>query len=375
MASRWVKAGHQVQVITCAPNVPSGTVYEGYKNRFYRREVIDGIQVRRIWTFLAPNAGTVRRTLNYTSYFVMAVATCIFRKKPDVLIATSPQMFCGVAGALLRTIRRWPFVLEIRDIWPESIATVGAMKSGLGLRLLQSIERWMYRRAQRIVTVGPGYEEQLLARGVPQRKICVIPNGIDTSQPPPRSPSNRSRPFCVAYIGTVGMASKLDVMVAAARLAKKLRSPVRFQIIGDGADLLRIRKLIARQTDLPITTTGRVSKSELAELYRSVDACFVHLRDEPLFRTVFPSKILEAALHSKAVINGVPGYAARLVDHSGIGINIPAESENALLSAAVILATAPEKVNRMGQEGSAYFRHRFSIDALADEYLVQLNSL
>jgi len=130
MAKRWVAAGHKVEVITGVPNVPSGIIYKGYKNRLRQIEFIDGIRVTRVWTYIAANRGKIKRVINYLSYMASAVVAGLFVRKPDVVIATSPQFFCGWAGVFLARIRRVPFVLEIRDIWPSSIVAVGAMRQG-----------------------------------------------------------------------------------------------------------------------------------------------------------------------------------------------------------------------------------------------------
>src|SRR3989339_149095 len=163
-AKRWVVAGHRVRVVTCVPNCPDGIVYKGYRNRLFQKEMVDGIEVIRLWTFIAPNKGAFRRILNYLSYMVAAIAVGMFICKPDIMIATSPQFFCGFAGAVIKKIRRFCFVLEIRDIWPESITTVGAMKKGKVIRFLEALEKVMYNSADHVVAVGEGYRENLEQR-------------------------------------------------------------------------------------------------------------------------------------------------------------------------------------------------------------------
>src|SRR5690606_11286045 len=123
-AKRWVKAGHEVTVITCAPNAPRGELFKGYRNRLRSVETADGIRVVRVWSFIAASKGTWRRIVNYLSYMVSAFAAAQLEKRPDVMVAPSRQFFCGWAGLLTHWLQRWRFVLEIRDIWQESITTV-----------------------------------------------------------------------------------------------------------------------------------------------------------------------------------------------------------------------------------------------------------
>ena len=162
---RWVAAGHRVTVITCVPNQPDGVAYAGYRNRLRQREQLDGIEVVRVWTYLAANRGTVRRVANYVSYMLSALLFSLFLPRPDIVVATSPQFFCGWAGVIAAHVRRVPLVLEIRDLWPDSIAAVAALRNQALLGFLEQLESWLYQAADHIVTVGEGYREELLRKG------------------------------------------------------------------------------------------------------------------------------------------------------------------------------------------------------------------
>ena len=189
--ARWVAAGNDVTVITCVPNVPNGVSYEGFKNRFWPQvEEVDGIRVVRVWTFLAANAGNLKRIINYISYMFSAVFAALFwAKRPHVIVATSPQFFCGWAGVIASWLRWAPLVLEIRDIWPESIVTVGAMKKGIAVRILEYLERAMYRSARHIVTVGNGYRQNVESKAAVSGRISVVTNGVDATLFKPTEPS------------------------------------------------------------------------------------------------------------------------------------------------------------------------------------------
>ncbi|MCH7686403.1 MAG: glycosyltransferase family 4 protein [Planctomycetes bacterium] len=172
---RWARAGHDVTVVTCAPNCPGGVVFEGYKNRLrWQVEMVDGVRVVRVWTYVAKNSGTFRRIANYLSYMFSAILACWRLPRPDVVIATSPQFFCGWAGVLVSKLKRIPFVLEIRDIWPESIEAVGAMKNRRLIRFLEFLERRMYKAADSIVAVGKGYRDNILQKVDVENQISVI---------------------------------------------------------------------------------------------------------------------------------------------------------------------------------------------------------
>jgi glycosyltransferase involved in cell wall biosynthesis len=377
MCRRWVRDGHRVHVITCAPNHPNGVLFPGYRNLLRRHEVIDGIEVTRVWTYIAANKGTTRRILNYLSYLLSATLAALTMRRPDVLIATSPQFFCGWAGTVVATLRRLPFILEIRDIWPESIEAVGALRARLVIRILETMERAMYRSATHIVTVGEGYRRQLGLRGVDAADITVIPNGIDrelfTAQSQPfdiRGRYGLDGKFICAYIGTIGMASGLGVILRAATILKhKGRDDIAFLLVGDGAvqqDLHRD----AQQAGLDnIVFTGRVDRHLVPSILRSVDVCLVHLRRQELFKSVLPSKIFEAAGMARPIILGVEGCAAELLDEAGAGINIQPENEHELVEAVERLAADPALARSFGQSGQQFVTAHYDREVLAQRYM------
>ena len=312
LAERWAAAGHDVTVLTCAPNVPDGVVYPGYRNRWTQREVLNGVKVLRVWTYIAPNKGTVRRIVNYLSYMHSAFWHGLWVKRPDVLIATSPQFFCGWAGVKLSWWRRLPFVLEIRDIWPESMSAVNAGLPGPALKYIGWLERRMYRRADRIVTVGQGYVEKLKERGVPEDKISVIMNGVDKKLFFPRPVNEELRrqyglsgKFVCSYIGTIGMACGLKSALDAAQLLKERgRDDIRIVLVGDGAQREALQKEAQERKLDNVIFTGRRPKSEMPDWVASSDVNLVHLKKSDLFETVMPSKIFESAGCARPMLRG-----------------------------------------------------------------------
>lgn len=377
--TRWVRDGHSVTVVTCAPNVPDGVVYEGYKNRLLpQREVVDGIEVIRVWTYIAANKGTLRRIVNFVSYMISAIlAALMLLKRPDVVIATSPQFFCGWAGLLYSKLAFRPFVLEIRDLWPATIIEIGAMRAGMALRILHLLEKWMYRGATRIVTVGSGYKEKLVERGVDPDQVFIVTNGVDLDVFQPREASRELREehgigdrFACSYIGTIGLCSGLEVIARAGRRLKELgHEDICIWLVGDGAVRERIQAEVEGANLDNIVFSGQQPKELMPDFIASADVCLAHLQKKDLFKTVLPSKIFEAAGMGRAVICGVEGCAAALVDEGGMGLNIEPENEHELVDAIVRLK---EDSNlRQGFEGTGleYVRQHYSRDELARTYL------
>ncbi len=376
---RWVASGHRVTVITCAPNCPTGVVAPVYKNSWLSREWVDGIRVLRVWTWLAPNKGFLGRIANYLSYMVCATLCALGVRKVDVIVATSPQFFCGWAGVLSRWFLRRPLLLEIRDIWPESIVTVGDMRRSPVMRVLEALEQRMYRTAKQIVTVGDGYRDQLMQRGVPDNKIAVVPNGVDADQfrPQPASQELRAKwggtgRFVCAYVGTVGMAHGLDVVVRAARQLKAAgRDDVVFWIVGDGAERGRLEAECRAEGLDGVVFTGLMPKTQIAEVIASCDACLVHLRKTELFETVIPSKIFEIMAMNVPIVMGVRGQAQRIVLAAQAGLAMTPEDASSLLAGIKAIAANRSAYCR----GRDYVMRHFDRDVLAQHLLDEIVAL
>ena len=377
LAKRWVEEGHEVTVVTSAPNVPNGVVYDGYKNKWTSVELMDGVKVIRIWTYIAPNKGTIRRILNYLSSMFSAFFHCLFMAKQDVMIATSPQFFCGWAGVLLHWFRRFSFVLEIRDIWPESMSAVNAGLPTPLLKVIGVMEKIMYKSAKHIVTVGDGYVGRLIERGVPEEKISVVMNGVDQTLFYPR-PVNHDLlkqygvdgKFICSYVGTIGMACGLKTVLQAAELLKAQgNDDIRFLLVGDGAVKNELEREAEEKNLHNVVFTGRRPKEEMPEWIASSNVNLVHLIKSDLFTTVMPSKIFESAGCGRPVLMGVDGFAKKLVMDAGMGIDIEPENPVNMVNALLKIAQEPELEKQLGENGLNNIVPKYNRDSQAQKYL------
>ncbi|MCA9111232.1 MAG: glycosyltransferase family 4 protein [Planctomycetaceae bacterium] len=384
---RWAAAGHDVTVVTCAPNCPDGVVFDGYRNRLRRQvETVDGVRVMRVWTYVAPNSGTIRRIANYVSYMLSAIWTCLWLSRPDVVIATSPQFFCGWAGVWVSRLKRVPFVLEIRDIWPESIQAVGAMQGGPVVRFLEWLERRMYLAADHIVTVGAGYKDRIAEKVPVSDHVSVIMNGVDLEKFSPsqvegvdafRREWNLEDRFVCSYIGTIGMAHGLEVVIEAAeRLRDEGRNDVSFLLVGDGARKSELEATVRdRGLSEWVVFTGRQPREMMPTVLAVSDACLVHLRATELFGTVIPSKIFETMAMARPIIMGVRGEALEIVKRANAGIEMQPESADSLLDAIKHFTDDNHNAESMGQAARKYVAEHFSRDSMAQSYLELLIDL
>ncbi len=315
--------------------------------------------------------------LNYVSYMISATLRAIFVRRPDVIIATSPQLFCGWAGVFTGWLRRRPLILEMRDLWAESIFTLTSVKGGRLLRALEWIELLMYRCAPYIVTVGEGYRRQLIERGVEAQRLSIITNGVDREffAPQERALALERQleiegKFVCSYIGTIGLASGLEVVLRAARkLSEHGRDDILFLLVGDGA-IRETLEIKCRELQLSnVMLTGRQPKSMIPSYLSISHCCLVHLRKAPLYTTVLPSKIFEAAHMERPIVLGVEGEAAKMLKASGGGICFEPDNEDQLIEAVEQLAGDPELRQRLGTRGHAYVARHFDRDQLAGDYL------
>ena len=345
-ACYWVKWGHRVTVVTQAPNFPDGRLFEGYQNRWRQTEEMSGIRVVRVKTFVAPNRGVVRRTLDFLSFMAAGFWAGLWESRPDVISATSPQFFAAVGGWALAAIRRRPFVFELGDLWPASIAAVGAVRSNLVLRLIEKLELHIYRRSEAVVALTGAFKDNLVGRGVPGEKIAVIPNGVDTWRygPRDRDPELAGEwgldgRFVVGYVGTHGMAHALaNVLDAAERL--KDHDDIRFLLAGAGAERDGLIADARRRGLENVAFMPRQPKDAMPRVWSLCDVALVHLKDDPLFAGVIPSKIFEAMASGLPVLLAAPeGEASRIIEREGAGVRVAAEDPAALADAVLLLKT------------------------------------
>lgn len=380
-ASRWVKAGHHVTVMTCAPNFPKGTVYPGYRNAWRTIETVDGIRVVRVKTYITANSGFFRRTLDYMSFMLSASFFGLFEKKPDVVVGTSPQLFTAVAARFLSVVKRVPFVFELRDLWPESIATVGAARKGALLSVLERVVHNLYLRANLIVSVTQSFKRKLVSDGILESKIVVIRNGVDldrfSAQPRDLSLARTwgvEGKFVAGYFGTHGMAHDLGNILEAAQNLRH-RQDIVIVLLGDGAEKAA---LVERSVSMELNNLlflDSVTKEQMPSAWSVCDLSLVHLKDDPLFSSVIPSKIFEACGAGRPMLIVLPqGEAVSIVSEYGLGEWVPPGEPLSL--AKRIEALADDEARREGYgQNAERAAAKFSRATQAEAMLRELEML
>lgn len=347
-ALRWVRAGHEVTVVTCAPNFPEGKLFAGYRNRWYAVEEWEGIRVVRVKSYITSNEGFLKRTLDYVSFMVSGFIGGLNQKKPDLIVASSPQFFAAVGGWALAAVRRKPFVFELRDLWPASIVAVGAMEESRMIRLLEKLELFLYRRASRVVAVTEAFKHDLVARGIESDKIDVVLNGVDLARYQPMSPDETLRrehglesKFVVGYLGTHGMAHALDKVLEAAEQLRH-RDDIVFMFVGAGAAKADIESRAKALGLENVRFVPRQPKNAMPGYWSLCDLALIPLRDTSVFESVIPSKMFECMAMGIPLLMSLPeGEATGILCDAGAGVCVPPEDPMAMAQAIKELKDDP----------------------------------
>ena len=373
----WVRAGNRVTVVTCAPNFPKGKVFPGYRNALWQTETMDGIRVVRVWSYITANEGFTKRVLDYLSFMATAVLAGFFVRRVDVVIGTSPQFFTACAAYLTGTLKRVPWIFELRDIWPESIRAVGAMKQSTVLDLLEKVELFLYRQADAIVSVTNAFRATLIRRGVDGTKIFVVTNGVDGSRFAPRAKDEAlvaryalQGKFVAGYIGTHGMAHALDTILDAAGILQGQQEGgrYRFLLLGDGANKAALQARARAEGLANVIFVDSVPRDEVVRYWSLLDVSIIHLKKTPLFTTVIPSKLFECMGMAIPVLHGVLGESAEIVQREDVGLVFEPENAEALCAGLRRLAEERALYQRLRDNGpNAALRYDRSV--LAGEML------
>ena len=389
LARHWVEAGHEVSVLTGFPNHPTGVVPEEWRSRLRHltyNETVDGIHLYRTWLWPLPNRKAHERMRNYLSFCVSAALRGSTLPRADVVIASSPQLLVGLSGWWVSRTKKIPFVFEVRDLWPESLAAVGAGgENSLLHKTLAKIAAFLYRKASLVVVVSPAFEERLIQHWrVPREKIATVENGVETDlfAPASRDVTSTLRRelgadsrFLACYIGTMGNAHGLETLLDAAAKLQTQSPDVLFLLIGEGAEKEKIKAMAQARALANVKFLDQQPREKIPDFISASDACLVLLKKTEVFKTVIPTKMLEFMSCARPLILGVDGQARQIVEEAGAGLVIEPESSEALVAAINQLRANREMGLAMGEKGREYIVKNFSRAGTAAKYAEILKNL
>lgn len=371
-----VRRGHQVEVITGFPNYPGGKIYPGYRVKLTKREEIDGASVLRVPLYPSHDGSALHRAANYLSFAAAAsLFGALLTRKPDVIYVYHPPLTVGLTAMVLGAVKRAPFVYDVQDLWPDTLAASGMLHDRRALRVVDWVARWVYRRAGVLVVLSEGFKSALVERGVPASKIEVIHNWCDEDQlQASTSAGAESEPpaerFTVAFAGTMGKAQNLESVLRAAKLLQVTNPDIRFVFVGGGVEAGALEACSREMALGNVRFLPRMPMSEVGGVLAAADVLLVHLKDDPLFEITIPSKTQAYLAAGKPVLMAVRGDAATMIRESGGGVVCrPDDPEDLARVVGDFAAMDPAELRAMGSKGREYYRNHLSLEVGTERFM------
>lgn len=376
MAKHWVRQGHEVHVVTCFPNHPTGIIPEKYKGLRYLKEEIDGIIVHRNFVYATPNKGFIKKTLGHLSFMFSSVLFSLNKiGDTDIVVTSSPTFFSIFSGFHFSKKKKVPFVLEIRDLWPAAIVELGVLKNKFIINFLERMELSFYRKSTRLIMVTNAFKQNLIDRGIDAGKIDVITNGYDEDLYYPREKDlelikkyNLENKFIVEYVGAHGISQALDKIVLVAETLKEEKD-IQFVFVGEGAEKEKLVEMVKEKHLTNVLFIDAQPKDMMPRFYSIADICLIPLRNIPLFKTFIPSKMFEIMGCGVPILASLEGEAADILNESKAATVVPPEDVDAIRAAVLHLKNNSELRNQMKINGPAFVKAHYSRESLAKKYI------
>ncbi|ANB52231.1 glycosyltransferase WbuB [Aeromonas veronii] len=366
-AKTLVDNGHQVEVITGFPNYPGGKVYDGYKINAYQKELIDGVVVHRVPLYPSHDGSAFKRIFNYISFAASSLLCGLFKvSKPDVIYSYHPPLTTSLAALFIGMFRRVPFITDIQDLWPDTLAATGMLTNSKALAIVDKVCHFVYRRAAKIVVLSPGFKKRLVAKGIPDSKIEIIYNWCDESALIHSRATQLSLPandkLNIVFAGNLGFAQGLPAIVEAAHLLSQRNVSANIVLIGDGVAKAAAQQQVAELQLDNIFFLPRVTMQEVGTLLKAADALLVHLTDDELFSITIPSRTQAYLAVGKPIVMGVDGDAAKLIENAQAGVCCKANSAQSLANAVEqLVALNTDERQQMASNAHDFYHKHLSL--------------
>jgi glycosyltransferase involved in cell wall biosynthesis len=344
-------------------------------------EDLDNIQVLRAFTFPSLHRSFLWRTISFVSFMVTSVLAAFRAEGVDVVMGTSPPIFQAASAWFVAVLLRKPFLLEVRDLWPEFAIDMGVLNNPLLIKLARAIEKFLYARAKHIIVNSPAYQDYLIDRGVSRQRITLIPNGVDPTMFDANRDGSAIRQkfslndhFVATYAGALGMANDIPTILRAADLLRN-NSHIHFLLVGDGKERASLESVATELGLSNVTFTGSIPKSQMADVLAASDVCLATLLNIPMFQTTYPNKVFDYMAASRPTVLGIDGVIRSVVEDAQGGIFVQPGDERALSQAIVALSTNPTMVDEMGKSARLYVEEHFDRTDQARKFAFLLKNL
>ena len=351
--------GHELVIVASDLNYQTGQRTVA-RQGIFAEQVIDGVRILRAYIYPALHRSYVWRVVSFLSFMFSSLWTALQVKDVDLVMGTTPPIFQAVSAWFVAWMRRKPFLLEVRDLWPEFGVGMGVLKNAVVIALARWLEKFLYARATHILVNSPAYKDYMIAKGVPERKVTYIAYGTDVDMfnpgvdgSPMRAALGVKDKFVVLYAGALGQANDIDTILRAAR---RLISDdeICFVLFGDGKERARLQAEAARMRLSNFIFAGVQAKKDMPRVLAAADVCLGILQDISMFRTTYPNKVFDYMAAGRATVLVIDGVSRELIESSNGGVYVPPGNDELLAKTILELSKDPGRVRQMGQNARDY---------------------
>ena len=372
--ARFVQDGNEFEVITSDRSYLTGHKRDPEIFRKYSADH-QGLCIVPAFTYRSLHWGKLGRVVSLLSFMISSFLKAIFAKNVDVVMGTSPPIFQAVSAWLVSVIRRRPFILEVRDLWPAFLVEMGVLKNRLLIKVFKWLELFLYNRACHIIVNSPAYEDYLIDQGMARQKITVVPNGVDPSMFNPDGDGAQFRDkhqlgdcFVLTYAGAIGKANDIDTLLEAARILIKDHEDIRILLIGSGMERNRLESVASQYNISNVQFLGSIPKPELAMALAASDACVATLKNIKMFSTTYPNKVFDYMAAGRPTILAIDGVIREVIERANGGIFVTPGTPGQLAAAILELYHDRDQCSAMGRNAREYVVKRFNRDDQAQSF-------
>ena len=345
--------GHELVIVASDLNYQTGQRTVEHKGLFAEQN-FDGVRVLRSYIYPALHRSYFWRIISFFSFMFSSAWTALQVRDVDLVMGTTPPIFQAVSAWFVAWMRRKPFLLEVRDLWPEFGVSMGVLKNPVVIALARWLEKFLYARATHILVNSPAYREYMLAKGVPERKVTYIAYGTDVDMFNPNVDGSSIRAelgmqdkFVVLYAGALGQANDIDTILRAAQHLNG-EDKIRFVLFGDGKERARLQVDAERMKLSNVVFAGVRPKKEMPGIVASADVCLAILQDIPMFRTTYPNKVFDYMAAGRATVLVIDGVSRQLIESSNGGAFVQPGNDEQLAKTILELSKDPKRVQQKG---------------------------
>lgn len=366
--------GYDVEVLTGFPNYPGGKIYKGYKISLYQKEIIDGITIHRVPLYPSHDGSALKRIFNYVSFLLSSILIGLIKTRNiDVIYSYHPPLTTALSAVVLGFFKRIPFVVDIQDLWPDTLMATGMINNKKILNVINFFCKFVYKSASEIVVLSPGFKQRLIERNVPSEKITVIYNWCDEKSISEYQPCSFNLPnnkLNLVFAGNLGFAQGLDAIIDAAKILNKKQIPVNIIFIGDGVSKESAIENVKKSQIDNVFFIPRVPMTQVGDLLHKADMLLVHLNEDDLFKITIPSRTQAYLATGKPIVMGVSGDASNLILESDAGVICEPNNANSLSDAIIKLASmsVSQRID-MGERGKSFYYDKLSVDKGVDRFI------